>query len=51
MLIATIYNTKTRQYAEHIFESCEQAEKTITAINRNMPHIGFLMIVDYEPAE
>jgi hypothetical protein len=51
MIIATIYNTKTRQYAEQAFSSCEQAEKTISALNANMPSIGFLMIVDYEPAE
>ena len=51
MIIATIYNTQTRQYAEHTFNSCEQAEKTISALNRNKPEIGFLMIVDYELAE
>ena len=51
MLITTIYNTKTRQYIDYVFESCEQAEKTISTINRMLPHIGFLMIVEYEPAE
>lgn len=51
MIIATIYNTKTCQYAEQAFSSCEQAEKVISNINAHMPDIGFLMIVDYESAE
>ncbi len=50
MIIATILNTKTKEVKDIQFRSVESATKVITALNRNKPEIGFLMLVDWEDA-
>jgi hypothetical protein len=50
MIIATIFNAKTKEYKEIQFQSLEQAEKIITSLNIHKPEIGFLMLVEWEEA-
>jgi hypothetical protein len=50
MIIATILNTKTKEYKEIQFSSLESAGKIITSINEHKPEIGFLMLIDWEEA-
>jgi hypothetical protein len=46
MIIATIFNAKTKEYKEIQFSSLEAAGKIITALNKNKPEIGFLMLTE-----
>jgi hypothetical protein len=50
MIIATILNTKTKEFKDIQFRSVESAIKIINALDRNHPEIGFLMLVDWEDA-
>lgn len=50
MIRATVLNTKTKECKELTFQSYSAAEKIITALNKNMPEIGFLMLMDWEQA-
>jgi hypothetical protein len=50
MIIATIFNTKTKEYKDIQFSSLASAEKVITSLNQHKPEIGFLMLVEWEEA-
>jgi hypothetical protein len=50
MIIATIFNAKTKEYKDIQFQSLEQAEKIITSLNEHNPEIGFLMLMEWEEA-
>jgi hypothetical protein len=51
MIIATIYNAKNGYTFQQPYCSRERADKIVAAINRNMPEVGFFVILEYKPDE
>ena len=51
MIIATIYNAKNGYTLQQPFSSRQQAEKIANALSRNMPEVGFFVVLDCKPAK
>jgi hypothetical protein len=49
MIIATIYNSKNGYTFQQPFCSRERADKIVAATNRNMPEVGYFVILEYKP--
>jgi hypothetical protein len=50
MIIATILNTKTKEFKEIQFPTYEAAVEILVTLNEHKPEIGFLMLIDWEEA-